>query len=101
MSIPTLQLQSDDPYARGVIIPMADDKMLLKRDKFKYNPTGTNDRTYIVKEGDNIWDIAYSELGNARDWVKIMDVNPTVLNPFEIEVGTELIIPDVDQLKVQ
>lgn len=101
MSIPNLTLDSTDPYAKGYIIPMAEDRMLLKRDKFKYNPTGTNDRTYKVKEGDNIWDIAFNQLGNSRDWIKIMDVNPTQLNPFDIPVGTELIIPDLGQLKLQ
>lgn len=101
IQIKNLTLNSTDPYAKGYIIPMAEDKMLLKRDKFKYNPTGTNDRTYLVKENDNIWDIAFRELGSSRDWFKIMDVNPTILNPFTIDVGTELIIPDLDQLKVQ
>lgn len=101
MSIPSLTLDSTDPYAKGFIIPMAEDKMLLKRDKFKYNPTGANDRTYLVKEGDNIWDIAFNQLGNSRDWVKIMDVNPSQLNPFDLPIGIELIIPDLGQLKLQ
>lgn len=100
-NIPNLSLNSEDPYAKGFIIPMADNKLLLKRDKFKYNPTGTNDRTYIFKEGDNIWDIAFNTLNNSRAYVKIMDVNPTLLNPFDIPTGTELLIPDPDQLKTQ
>jgi prophage DNA circulation protein len=50
--------------------------------------------TYEVNEIDRIENIAVKFLGNAELWWKIMDINPEILNPFEIPPGTELRIPN-------
>ena len=48
---------------------------------------------YEVTEVDRIEDIAVKYLGNPALWWKIMDLNPDVLDPFNISPGTLLRIP--------
>jgi nucleoid-associated protein YgaU len=48
---------------------------------------------YEVTEVDRIENIAVKFLGNSELWWQIMDLNPEVLNPFEITPGTLLRIP--------
>jgi len=49
---------------------------------------------YTVNEVDRIEGIAAYFLGSPELWWKIMDINPEVLNPFEIPAGTQLRIPN-------
>ena len=49
---------------------------------------------YKVNEIDRIENIAVKFLGNGELWWKIMDINPEILNPFDIPPGTELRIPN-------
>lgn len=49
---------------------------------------------YEVKEIDRIEDIAVRYLGNPAFWWKIMDINPEVLDPFNLVPGTLLRIPN-------
>ena len=49
---------------------------------------------YEVTEIDRIEHIAANTLGNPALWWKIMDINPEVINPFEIPIGTQLRIPN-------
>jgi nucleoid-associated protein YgaU len=49
---------------------------------------------YEVKEVDRVEDIAVRYLGNPSLWWKIMDLNPEVLDPFNIPAGTLLRIPN-------
>ena len=49
---------------------------------------------YVVTEIDRIENIAVQTLGNPELWWQIMDINPEILNPFEIPAGTELRIPN-------
>ena len=48
---------------------------------------------YEVNEVDRIENIAARYLGNPTLWWKIMDLNPEVLDPFNIKPGTMLRIP--------
>lgn len=58
-------------------------------------PTYTvNSYSYLVNEVDRIENIAATRLGNASLWWKIMDINPEIINPFEIPAGTLLRIPN-------
>jgi nucleoid-associated protein YgaU len=50
--------------------------------------------TYEVTEIDRIENLAVKFLGNSELWWQIMDVNPEILNPFEIPPGTEIRIPN-------
>ena len=49
---------------------------------------------FLVNEVDRIENIAALRLGNPTFWWKIMDINPEILNPFEIPPGTLLRIPE-------
>jgi LysM domain len=48
---------------------------------------------YEVVDGDRIEHIAAMKLGNPEMWWQIMDVNPEIINPFEIAPGTQIRIP--------
>ena len=48
---------------------------------------------YNWVEGDRIDLLAKHFLGKTDSWWEIMDLNPEVLNPFEIAPGTQLRIP--------
>jgi len=55
--------------------------------------TGT--RTYIVKSGDTLSDIAQSEMGDAKRWPELYEANKDAVgkNPDLIHPGLELKIP--------
>ena len=48
---------------------------------------------YEVTENDRIEGIATITLGNPHLWWQIMDINPEVLNPFELYPGQQIRIP--------
>ncbi len=45
------------------------------------------DGKYKVRRGDSLWNISGRQLGNARLWPKMWQVNPYLTNPHEIEIG--------------
>jgi len=52
----------------------------------------TGGRTYTVKSGDTLGEIAKRELGSAQRWTEIQALNPG-LNPNRMVVGAELVLP--------
>lgn len=52
-------------------------------------------RTYIVKSGDTLSDIAQSEMGDAKRWPELYEANKDAVgkNPDLIHPGLELKIP--------
>jgi nucleoid-associated protein YgaU len=56
-------------------------------------------RTYVVEEGDSLFDIARNELGKASRWVEIHRLNRDVLgDDYDYLVpGIELILPEKEQ----
>lgn len=48
---------------------------------------------YSVTENDRIENIAARTIGNPNMWWKIMDLNPEVLNPFDLTPGLQIRIP--------
>lgn len=56
-------------------------------------------QTYTIKAGDNLWNIAKDQLGNATKWSDIYKMNEGVLgaNPDLIRPGTTIQLPGVDQ----
>ena len=55
----------------------------------------TTTRTYIVKSGDTLSDIAQSEMGDAKRWPELYEANKDAVgkNPDLIHPGLELMIP--------
>lgn len=45
---------------------------------------------YAVQPGDNLWNISRRSLGDPKLWRKLWQVNPTLTNPHEINVGQVL-----------
>ena len=51
---------------------------------------------HIVTEGDNLFNLAELYYDDFSKWYMIADKNPLITNPFILENGTEIIIPDVE-----
>lgn len=61
--------------------------------------TGTTTMTnYVVKPGDNLWDISHDTLGKGSQWGEIYRANQHIIgdNPRLIHPGQELSIPSSD-----
>ncbi|WP_155374489.1 LysM peptidoglycan-binding domain-containing protein [Catellatospora vulcania] len=59
----------------------------------KAPPAPKAERTYKVKSGDTLWDIAAQYYGDGRQYTKIAKAN-NIANPNLINVGVVLKIPD-------
>lgn len=59
-------------------------------------------RTYVVAEGDTLFDIARYELGKASRWAEIYELNRDVLGgDFNyLRPGTKLLLPDGEQAEL-
>ena len=49
-------------------------------------------RSYVVKAGDTLSEIAQRELGTAKAWKRIVDANPG-LDPKRVRVGQKILLP--------
>lgn len=62
------------------------------------------DRTYnkdeiilhIVTDGQTLFSIADTYYGDFRKWYLIAEKNPNITNPFVLQNGMELVIPEVE-----
>lgn len=54
---------------------------------------GAETRTYIVAEGDNLWNIARRELGRGIRYREILTLNPGISENEVLKVGTRLVLP--------
>lgn len=50
--------------------------------------------TYVWKEGDRIDLVANEFFGDPSYWWRIMDINPEIINAFDIPIGTNIRIPN-------
>lgn len=86
----------DSRYADGVLFvaqePKSEDYMLSVFRTFPSYDVAFY--YYEVNENDRIENIAANTLGNPNLWWKIMDINPEVLNPFDLTPGVQLRIPN-------
>ena len=62
--------------------------------KSETEKTVTLPTTYMVSEGDTLWDISIKFYNTGYNWTDIADAN-TLDNPDGLAVGQELQIPDV------
>lgn len=91
----TIKLSRIDLYSNGNILEFNTNEAMLVRDPRSYVES-EKDRIYTTVMGDT-WDsIAFNFYGNSKYWHFIADVN-NVFNPLEeLEVGMEVLIPDID-----
>lgn len=54
------------------------------------------EKIYITKSGDNLWSIAERNYKSGYNWVDIQRAN-NISNPDSINIGTKLVLPNVDQ----
>lgn len=78
------------PKARRNSAPSA----TMQQASVRQRPAGG--RTYLVEEGDTLFDIARYELGKASRWGEIYDLNRDILgDDFDhLNPGTELLLPE-------
>jgi LysM domain len=89
-------IYSDSRYIDGVL-PVVYREYSQSHEQAVYRtwPSYTVDYLiYTVNEIDRIEGIATRFLGDPELWWRIMDINPEILNPFEIFPGTQLRIPN-------
>lgn len=48
---------------------------------------------YTIKEGDSLWKIAATELGNGIRYKEILKLNPTINENSKLDIGMKLILP--------
>lgn len=55
-------------------------------------------KTHTVQKGENLWKIAVKYYGDGFKWVDIATENK-LINASEIEIGQELVIPEIEGVK--
>ena len=85
----------DSRYADGVLFLAQEPKSNVNLlTIFRTFPTYNVDYYwYEVTENDRIENIATKTIGDPNLWWQIMDINPEVINPFELKPGLQIRIP--------
>ena len=68
------------------------DKVTPSPQKAPGKSSAITDRTYVVKEGDHLWDISVRAYGDGFRWVDIVSAN-NLSNPNTLVTGMVLKIP--------
>lgn len=50
---------------------------------------------HITEDGDNLFSLADEYYDDFTLWWVIAEKNPSIVNPFEVPVGMELIVPNI------
>jgi hypothetical protein len=88
-------IYTNSRYADGTILKALDPRT----DEYKltvyrnFPQTESNFYLYTWVEGDRIDAVANLTLGSPSFWWKIMDLNPEVIDPFDIPINTTIRIP--------
>lgn len=61
------------------------------------NSIESTEKTHKVVKGENLWQISVKYYGDGFKWVDIATEN-RIANASEIEVGQELVIPDIEKM---
>jgi nucleoid-associated protein YgaU len=86
------KLNSSTPAAEEVVIATAENKKTAAASNDNSIP-GTA-KLYTVKDGDSLWEIAASQLGDGNRYKEIIKLNPNVSTDGKnLAVGTKLKIP--------
>lgn len=95
---PVLELRENNPYSIGSLFLFPEGDYALDPGNLNYQKS-IGDRYFTTEQADAIWTIADQAYGDSKQWWKIAMANK-IFNPFELEPGTTLLIPDLDQLKL-
>jgi hypothetical protein len=88
-------IYSDSRYADGIVLKALDARSNTPRTTvYRRFPSYTSQFFhYTWVEGDRIEAVATDLLGSPDAWWRIMDLNPEVIDPFEIPIGTVIRVP--------
>ena len=89
-------MAKDNLYEGGALINYQEGDQSLQRTKLVYVPS-VDDKFHIVMDEDQLESIAFKYYRSTKLWWLIADIND-IFNPFELETGSKLIIPDVNIL---
>jgi nucleoid-associated protein YgaU len=93
-----MQLRNNNPYHIGTLVILSDGEIAL--DRAVPNIPGTvYDKLYVIKDNDELSQLAFSFYGDSKLWWILADRN-NIMNPFELTVGTALIVPDLNLAKL-
>lgn len=88
----------DSRYADGTLLKAWDSRATKKQFQltvFRNWPTyTTNFFLYVWTEMDRLDIVANKYLGDSQLWWQIMDINPELIDPFDIAPGTQVRIPN-------
>lgn len=56
------------------------------------SPSSPSGSTYVIKEGDTLWDLAVQNYGDGTRWREIADANG-IMDPTTLQIGQEITIP--------
>lgn len=89
-----MKLRPNNPYHYGLIEDLGDNQLSLDRTVLEIN-NNSLDKLYTVSEGDELSALSYKFYKDSKYWWIIADRNK-LENPFILEVGKLLIIPNLE-----
>jgi Uncharacterized protein containing LysM domain len=93
-----LELRTNNPYSIGNIFSFSEGDFALEREPIVIERS-IRDRYHTVVEGDTLSTIAFDKYNDSKEWWVIADVNNLDWT-FQLEVGTVLLIPDLNRVKI-
>lgn len=84
---------TSDLYSNGLVFDFGNGELSLEPGENTSTRIGRREVIHTVKDGENIFNIAYQYYKDSGRWYEIADRNH-LYNPFrELTVGTKLTIP--------
>ena len=88
----------DSRYADAQILKTWDSRLAKQQYQLTVYRTWPTYKTdffiYVWNEMDRLDAVANKFLGDSQMWWQIMDINPEIINPFDIAPGTQLRMPN-------
>lgn len=81
-------------YSDSAIVRYKNGDITLDRTPIVHR-VSTGDKYHTIRQDETLPDIAFKEYNDPLLWFIIADVN-RIFNPFDLEVGNKLIIPNKD-----
>ena len=87
-----------DLYSNGITINYQEGDTSLQR-KTIVHKEDLEDKSYIIRQDDTLSSIAYKFYNEPLYWYIIADVN-NIDNPFILETGKSIIIPNINKYDI-